>query len=151
MSREAGRRPSICPCRRAARWRSPSGPRSPSFRPRPAAGPTPAASPYSSSISKCSASEGMDMNTSSIPMSVSLVIPMYNEAESIEHAIDCAVAALEGFDYEIIIVDDASTDRSAEIVRAEMEANPRIRLLQHEVNRKLGGALKTGYGAAAKD
>ncbi len=91
------------------------------------------------------------MNTSSIPMSVSLVIPMYNEAENIEHAIDCAVAALEGFDYEIIIVDDASTDRSAEIVRAEMAANPCIRLLRHEVNRKLGGALKTGYGAAAKE
>lgn len=91
------------------------------------------------------------MNTSPTPMSVSLVIPMYNEEESIAHAIDCAVEALEPFDYEIIIVDDASTDRSAGIVRAEMAANPRIRLLQHEINRKLGGALKTGYGAAAKD
>ena len=91
------------------------------------------------------------MTTSPTPMSVSLVIPMYNEEESIEHAIDCAAAALEPFDYEIIIVDDASTDRSAEIVRAEMAANPRLRLLQHEVNRKLGGALKTGYGAARKD
>ncbi|MFL6197693.1 MAG: glycosyltransferase family 2 protein, partial [Thermoanaerobaculia bacterium] len=83
--------------------------------------------------------------------SVSLVIPMFNEELSIEHAIACAVEALEPFDYEILIVDDASTDRSAEIVRAEMELNPRIRLLQHEVNRKLGGALKTGYGAAQKD
>jgi glycosyltransferase involved in cell wall biosynthesis len=85
--------------------------------------------------------------------SVSLVIPMFNEEESIEHAIACAVEALEplGGDYEILIVNDASTDRSAEIVRAEMAKNPRIRLLQHEVNRKLGGALKTGYGAATKD
>lgn len=91
------------------------------------------------------------MNTSPAPMSVSLVIPMYNEEESIAHAIDCAAEALAPFDYEIIIVDDASTDRSAAIVRAEIELNPRIRLLQHEVNRKLGGALKTGYGAAAKD
>src|SRR6185436_18715367 len=82
---------------------------------------------------------------------VSLVIPMYNEELSIEHAIACAVEALAAFDYEIIIVDDASTDRSAEIVRAEIELNPRIRLLQHEVNRKLGGALKTGYGAATKE
>ena len=87
------------------------------------------------------------------PTSISLVIPMYNEEESIEHAIACAVAALESFggDYEIIIVDDASTDRSAEIVRREMAANPRIRVLRHEVNRKLGGALKTGYGAATKE
>lgn len=87
------------------------------------------------------------------PSSVSLVIPMFNEEESIEHAIACAVEALEplGGDYEIIIVDDASTDRSAAIVRAEMAKNPRIRLLQHAVNRKLGGALKTGYGEATKD
>jgi glycosyltransferase involved in cell wall biosynthesis len=76
---------------------------------------------------------------------------MFNEELSIEHAIACAVEALHPFDYEILIVDDASTDRSAEIVRAEIESNPRIRLLQHEVNRKLGGALKTGYGAAGKD
>ena len=85
------------------------------------------------------------------PTSVSLVIPMYNEELSIDHAIDCAVDALETFDYEIVIVDDASTDRSAEIVRGRMAENPRIRLLQHEVNRKLGGALKTGYGAATKE
>lgn len=91
------------------------------------------------------------MPTSGPPPSVSLVIPMYNEELSIEHAIACAVEALQAFDYEIIIVDDASTDRSAEIVRAEMAANPRIRLLRHEVNRKLGGSLKTGYGAAVKD
>ena len=91
------------------------------------------------------------MHTPGLPTSVSLVIPMYNEELSIEHAIACAVDALEPFDYEIVIVDDASTDRSAEIVRAEMAANPRIRLLQHETNRKLGGALKTGYGAATRE
>lgn len=93
------------------------------------------------------------MKTSKPPSSVSLVIPMFNEEESIEHAIACAVEALEAFggDYEILIVDDASTDRSADIVHAEMAANPRIQLLQHEANRKLGGALKTGYGAASKE
>lgn len=91
------------------------------------------------------------MKTPAPPSSVSLVIPMFNEELSIGHAIACAVEALAPFDYEILIVDDASTDRSAEIVRAEIELNPRIRLLQHEVNRKLGGALKTGYAAAAKE
>lgn len=85
--------------------------------------------------------------------SVSLVIPMFNEEENIEHAIDCAVAALErcAGDYEIVVVNDASTDRSAEIVARLSEANPRIRLLRHEVNRKLGATLKTGYAAARKD
>jgi glycosyltransferase involved in cell wall biosynthesis len=88
-----------------------------------------------------------------VPLSVSLVIPMYNEEENIAHAIACAVAALEraGGDYEIVIVDDASTDGSAEIVRREALANPHLRLLRHEVNRKLGGTLKTGFAAAEKD
>lgn len=87
------------------------------------------------------------------PWSVSLVIPMFNEEENIEHAIDCAVSALEaqGGDYEILIVDDASTDRSVEVVRRLAAANPHIRLLRHEVNRKLGATLRTGYAAASKD
>jgi glycosyltransferase involved in cell wall biosynthesis len=84
---------------------------------------------------------------------LSLVIPMWNEEETIAHAIACAEEALReyGGDYEIVIVDDASTDRSAELVREAAAANPRIRLVQHAVNRKLGGALKSGYAAAAKE
>jgi glycosyltransferase involved in cell wall biosynthesis len=87
------------------------------------------------------------------PSSVSLVIPMFNEEENIEHAIGCAVEALERHaeDYEIVVVNDASTDRSAEIVSRLAEADPRIRLLSHEVNRKLGATLKTGFAAARKD
>jgi glycosyltransferase involved in cell wall biosynthesis len=85
--------------------------------------------------------------------SVSMVIPMFNEQENIEHALECAVSALElyGGDYEIVIVDDASTDSSPEMVRRLAADNPRIRMLRHEVNRKLGGSLKTGFAAAVKD
>src|SRR5947199_9448507 len=82
--------------------------------------------------------------------SVSLVIPMFNEEENIEHAVDFAVDALDGHagDYEIVVVDDASQDRSPEIVARLAAANPRIRLLRHAVNRKLGATLKTGFAAA---
>jgi glycosyltransferase involved in cell wall biosynthesis len=85
--------------------------------------------------------------------SVSLVLPMFNEEENIEHAIDCASAALEKHarDWEIVVVNDASTDRGPAIVERLAEAEPRIRLLHHEVNRKLGATLKTGYAAACKD
>jgi glycosyltransferase involved in cell wall biosynthesis len=85
--------------------------------------------------------------------SVSLVIPMFNEEENIEHAIDFAVDALERHagDYEIVVVDDASEDRSPEIVARLAAANPRIRTQRHAVNRKLGAALKTGFAAARKD
>src|ERR1051325_1240306 len=85
--------------------------------------------------------------------SVSFVIPMFNEELNIEHAIDAAVEALEKYsgDYEIVIVDDASTDSSPRMVAARAAANPRIRMVRHERNRKLGGSLKTGFAAATKD
>jgi glycosyltransferase involved in cell wall biosynthesis len=85
--------------------------------------------------------------------SVSLVIPMYNEEENIGHALACAVEALERWSggYEILVVDDASLDRSAELVAAESARNPRIRLLRNETNRKLGATLKRGYAAATMD
>ncbi len=61
--------------------------------------------------------------------SVSFVIPMFNEEENIEHAIDAAVDALTKYtdDYEIIIVDDASTDASPMLVARRAAENPRIR------------------------
>jgi glycosyltransferase involved in cell wall biosynthesis len=85
--------------------------------------------------------------------SVSLVIPMYNEEASIEHAIWCAISALEAYssDYEIIIVNDASTDRCAELVRAAAVTNPRIILLEHSQNQKLGRSIRTGFSAVSKD
>jgi glycosyltransferase involved in cell wall biosynthesis len=85
--------------------------------------------------------------------SVSLVIPMFNEELNIEHAIDAAVEALQKYsdDYEVIIVDDASIDGSPQLVARAAAENPRIRMIRHEKNRKLGGSLKTGYAAATKD
>lgn len=85
--------------------------------------------------------------------SVSFVIPMFNEEENIEHAIDAAVETLEKYasDYEIIIVDDASTDTSPSIVTRRAAMNPRIRMIRHPKNRKLGGTLRSGFAAASKD
>src|SRR3989442_12775132 len=85
--------------------------------------------------------------------SVSLVIPMFNEEENIEHAVDAAVEALTKYtdDYEIVIVDDASSDSSPMLVARRVAENPHIRVIRHEKNRKLGGALKTGFAATTKD
>ncbi|HET7712770.1 MAG TPA: glycosyltransferase family 2 protein [Thermoanaerobaculia bacterium] len=81
---------------------------------------------------------------------VSLVIPMFNEEANIEHALEYAVDALSAHtrDYEIIIVDDASTDDSPQIVQRAAAGNPRVRLFRHDFNRKLGASLKTGFAAA---
>lgn len=85
--------------------------------------------------------------------SVSLVIPMYNEELNIEHAVAAARRSLETHagDWEIIIVDDASTDSSARIVTRMADADPHLRVLHHEKNRKLGGTLRTGFAAATMD
>lgn len=85
--------------------------------------------------------------------SVSLVIPMFNEELNIEHAIACAIEALEEHsrDYEIIIVDDASTDFSPGIVERAAERNERVRLIRHPFNQKLGASLRSGFAASSKE
>ncbi len=72
---------------------------------------------------------------------VSVIIPVYNEEEGIagdlQKIFECMDAS--GYEYEVIVVDDGSTDRSADIVRGF----PRVRLLQHPVNRGTGAATNT--------
>jgi glycosyltransferase involved in cell wall biosynthesis len=85
--------------------------------------------------------------------SVSLVIPMYNEELNIEHAVAACVESLVKYagDYEILIVNDASTDSSPRIAERLARENPHIRVLHHEKNRKLGGTIRTGFAEAKMD
>lgn len=85
--------------------------------------------------------------------SVSLVIPMYNEELNIEHAVSAALESLRKYasDFEIIIVNDASTDNSPRIAERLAKETPQIRVLHHEKNRKLGGTIRTGFAAARMD
>ena len=76
---------------------------------------------------------------------------MFNEAANVRLAISQAVMALQGLDYEIIVVDDASTDDSPALVQELIRSNERIKLLRHARNRGLGAAVRTGFDAAAKD
>jgi glycosyltransferase involved in cell wall biosynthesis len=80
---------------------------------------------------------------------VSIVIPCYNEAHTLETLIDAVVSSPVP-DKEIIVVDDASTDGTQEIVRSAIA--PRVaRVIRHEVNAGKGAALRTGFAAASGD
>lgn len=84
------------------------------------------------------------------PLSLSLVLPAYNEAAVIVQAVAEAEAALGQLftDFEILVVDDGSSDATAAIVRRNLAASPHTRLLKHAENRGYGAALRTGFEAA---
>ena len=78
---------------------------------------------------------------------------MFNEEAYIRRAVEAARAVLEAElpDWEIVIVDDASTDATPALADAIARDDARVRVLHNPVNRRLGGALRAGYEAATKD
>ena len=85
--------------------------------------------------------------------SLSIVLPAYNEEKNATNAVEevSSVAQQLGTDYEIILVNDGSADRSGEIARGLEQRIPAFRLVEHYPNRGYGGALKAGFAAASKD
>lgn len=85
--------------------------------------------------------------------SISLFLPAWNEEDYVERAVGRAVEALTQLtdDFEIIVVNDASTDRTQELAEAMTERIPQLRVINHPVNLKLGGAMRTGLAASTKD
>ena len=83
-------------------------------------------------------------------MKLSAVIPLFNEAESLTtlHAELVAVAEAEGYDIEIIFVDDGSTDGSWAEVRRLIKADQRVRGIRFRRNFGKAAALSAGFRAA---
>ncbi len=85
--------------------------------------------------------------------SISIVLPAYNEEANIgltvKNAIDYLSTAVA--DYEIIVVNDGSKDNTREVVEHLTQVFPRVRLINHPVNRGCGAALVTGFKAATKE
>jgi glycosyltransferase involved in cell wall biosynthesis len=85
--------------------------------------------------------------------SLSIVIPAYNEEENVANTVEevSAKAQQLRMDYEIILVNDGSTDRTGEIGRELEQRIPHYRLVEHHPNRGYGGSLKAGYAAATQE
>lgn len=72
---------------------------------------------------------------------IAVVIPAYNEQSHIHEVI----ASVPSFVRHIIVVDDCSSDRTAEVVSARAADDPRVVLVRHEKNRGVGGAMVSGF------
>ncbi len=87
-----------------------------------------------------------------------MFFPMWNEELYIHRAVgaaktecDLLVANGQISDYELIVVDDASTDATPRIADELAAADRHVKVVHHPVNRKLGGSLKTGFATATGD
>jgi len=84
---------------------------------------------------------------------ITIFFPCYNEEQNVERVTKeaLAVAGRISDDYEIIIVNDGSKDRTAEIADRLANEYPVVRVIHHEVNKGYGGALQTGFKNASKE
>lgn len=84
---------------------------------------------------------------------LSLVVLAWNEEASVGPFLTQTLQWLDTRpgQHEIIVVDDGSTDRTAEIVRGFAAEDPRVRLVSHAVNRGMGGGMRSGFASARGD
>ncbi len=80
-------------------------------------------------------------------MELSIVVPMYNEAENIENTVLRIKNAMEGFTapWELIFVNDGSTDNSLEIARKHEQKTENLRVISYPKNYGRGRAIRTGF------
>ncbi len=85
--------------------------------------------------------------------SVTLIIPAYNDEETIGRLIDDSGSLLSEVceDYEIVVCNDGSRDGTLEVIRARAKQNPKVRVLNHEVNKGFGATIRELYLSGSKD
>ena len=87
-------------------------------------------------------------------MKLSIIIPVYNEEQTLRDLV-AAVNAVDltdlGLERELILIDDASADKSLEVAQSLLDDGQVHRVLTHEVNQGKGAALRTGFAEATGD
>ena len=90
------------------------------------------------------------VGTDNTSPNLSVIIPAYNEEQCLELVVNEVVLLLDSIkmDYEILIIDDGSSDGTAIISARLAQSNKAIRVIHHEDNRGLGGVYRTGFSEA---
>ena len=84
-------------------------------------------------------------------MKISIIIPCYNEESTILQIIKLVQESLSSNDYEIIVVDDASIDKTKQFINIISENDNRIRIICHEINSGKGAAIRSGINNVTGD
>jgi len=95
----------------------------------------------------------MSDDTPAAPSSLSVFFPAYNDSGTIASLVIRALqtAARLTPHHEVIVVNDGSTDSTAQILDALVQVYPALRIVTHSSNRGYGGALRSGFSTAAKE
>lgn len=93
------------------------------------------------------------MSNSDSSPSLTIFFPCYNDAGTIGSLVAAADSVARDFtdNYEILVIDDGSTDHSRQLLTELKSKFPNLHLIFHEQNRGYGGALKSGFYNATKD
>lgn len=85
--------------------------------------------------------------------SISVFFPAFNDALSIKKLVSDAVEILPELtvDYEIIVINDGSSDNTQEVLDDLQKKYPQVRVVRHETNQGYGAALRSGFRSARKD
>ena len=85
-------------------------------------------------------------------LSISVFFPCYNEQDNVESTTKQAISVLEGLgaDYEVIIVNDGSSDNTGQVAQRLASENDRVKVVNHSTNLGYGAALQSGFKAATK-
>jgi len=84
-------------------------------------------------------------------MKLSIVIPVFNEVDTLESVIKEVRAVDISLEKEIVLVDDCSTDGTADLLKRLEKQEPDLSVAYHEVNMGKGAALRTGFAKATGD
>ena len=88
-----------------------------------------------------------------LKQSLSVVMPAHNEEAAICSTVQSVLATVSRWtaDFEVIVVNDGSTDGTRTMLEAMAAEEPRLHILNHDVNRGYGAALVSGFEATSKD